>query len=228
MRAPVVATALLLTLHLPATGEVGLLVIDLEGDGLRLSDAYYPVSFDTDGDGGAELTSWTAQAQNEAFLWLDLDNDGRVDHGGELVGSAMAIPGGGPDDDAFAALRALDRISLGGNDDGMLSAGDRAWRELRLWVDSDHDGESDPPEIFEPGDWGLRAISLAFETAFDLDGGLNLLRRRARIELSRSSTRGAGRQIRAITLTEVFFDQAPSDDPPPPTRTYRLAVTPPF
>ena len=51
------------------------LVVDLEGDGLRLGNRNYPVPFDVDGDGLRERVQWTVEEQREGFLWLDADHD---------------------------------------------------------------------------------------------------------------------------------------------------------
>lgn len=208
MRACDLSAALLLLLATPAkpeTADVGFLILDLEGDGLLLSDAHYPVLFDADGDGLPELCSWTAQAQSEAFLWLDLDHNGRVDHGGELIGGATSLPPGLPHAHAFEVLSALDDPSLGGNGDGRLSHRDRLWSELRLWIDADHDGRSNPAEVTELEHWGIRRIGFAYETGYELDGGLNLHRRWGTLEISPRPSRTGDRKIRETTLTEVFF-----------------------
>ena len=63
-----IALALLAVATQPArasTVRMVCLVVDLEGDGLRLGDRHYPVPFDVDGDGLRETVQWTAEEQRE-------------------------------------------------------------------------------------------------------------------------------------------------------------------
>ncbi len=145
------------------------LLFDLDGDGLFLSDASYPVHFDLDGDGVHEATTWTASGQEEAFLWHDLDEDGEFDGSAELVcGSAT------PEDSSFDRLRRLDRQDAGGNGDGWINAEDAAFAHLRLWVDRDHDGQMDRREHGPPSRWEVTGINLGSVAEPQVDGNLNL------------------------------------------------------
>ncbi|MGH2548346.1 MAG: hypothetical protein ACRDHN_03100, partial [Thermomicrobiales bacterium] len=58
------------------------IVINLEIGPYRLSGPDAPVSFDLDADGLLEQTTWTAQGENDAFLWLDRNANGLVNNGG--------------------------------------------------------------------------------------------------------------------------------------------------
>ncbi|MEA2568636.1 MAG: hypothetical protein QOI24_637 [Acidobacteriota bacterium] len=75
------------------TAEISLycpLVLDLNGDGIHTTSlAISPVSFwDRDFDGIADPSGWTDPDTEEAFLWIDGDDDRAVGPG-ELFGSAM-------------------------------------------------------------------------------------------------------------------------------------------
>ena len=48
--------------------EARLLVADLRGDGLLLTDRFFPVDIDLDGDLATERVSWTAQGQDDGSL----------------------------------------------------------------------------------------------------------------------------------------------------------------
>ena len=91
-----IALALLAVATQPAlasTVRMVCLVVDLEGDGLRLGDRHYPVPFDVDGDGLRETVQWTAEEQREGFLWLDANHDGAM-QSDELLGRRLATPDG--------------------------------------------------------------------------------------------------------------------------------------
>jgi hypothetical protein len=151
------------------------LVVDLEGDGLRLGDRNYPVPFDVDGDGLRESLQWTASEQREGFLWLDANHDGAMQPG-ELLGRRLATPDGpsSSHQSGWRALADLDLPSNGGDGDGQLTAADRAWSELRLWIDYDHDGDPDRAELYRLEDWRIESFALDFTEGLKVDGGLNL------------------------------------------------------
>lgn len=85
------------------------LVLDLDGDGIMTSGIDRPVLFDLDGDGTSESISWI-EAGDDAFLWLDLQSNGRVDGGQELFGIGTVLPDGTKAPHGFAALAAWDEL----------------------------------------------------------------------------------------------------------------------
>jgi hypothetical protein len=149
------------------------LVVDLEGDGLRLGDRNYPVPFDADGDGLRESLQWTASEQREGFLWLDANHDGSM-QSGELLGRRLASPDAPSHQAGWRALAELDLPSAGGDGDGHLTAADRAWADLRLWIDYNHDGDPDRGELYRLEDWRIESFALDFTEGLKIDGGLNL------------------------------------------------------
>jgi hypothetical protein len=128
------------------------LIIDLDGDGVPTTGLENTVAFfDTNRDGVREASGWTAAGERDAFLWMDLDGNGDVDPG-ELFGAGMPLPdGSGYARNGFQALRAYDLPAFGGNGDGVIDRRDAVWDSLRLWVDSNHDGLSQPHEFSAPG-----------------------------------------------------------------------------
>jgi hypothetical protein len=178
------------------------LVVDLEGDGLRLGDRHYPVPFDVDGDGLRETVQWTAEEQREGFLWLDANHDGAM-QSDELLGRRLATPDGPSRHAGWRALADLDSASAGGDGDGQLTATDRAWADLRLWIDYNHDGDPDRPELYRLEDWRIESFALDFEEGLKVDGGLNLETAWASVSVrprsGSSSSPGAG------VVTEVHL-----------------------
>ena len=206
MRRPAAVLTLLIATT-TAYGQDGtarrLLIIDLEGDGLHLTDAAYPVRFDVDGRGVPEALTWTAHLRNDGFLWWDEDADGAVDGGAELLGSAFRL--GGETVTAFSPLARWDRPEAGGNDDGAFSPLDAAWSRLRVWIDRDHDGAAGPDEVQGLDGWGIERIRLEVHTGGRLDGNLNRLLRHVEFEGGEAIRPGAGRgrivevELRSVT-----------------------------
>ena len=191
--------------------EPRLLVADLDGDGLALTDRFFPVEIDLDGDLESETLSWTAQGHEDGFLWIDLNGDGRV-AGNELVGSEMRWEGGSRGS-PFEVLASFDREGLGGDGDGSLTPRDRVWDRLRVWIDSDHDGKAGRCEISRLSKWGIFEIELEPRGMKWLDGGLNLHVRWSVMRTSPSGKRGRSRRNAGfLRLTEVLFDLVQSSN----------------
>ncbi|MBZ0112114.1 MAG: hypothetical protein K8J08_06630 [Thermoanaerobaculia bacterium] len=145
------------------------ILLDLDGDGLFLSDASYSVEFDLDGDGTRDRSSWTASGHQEAFLWRDYDHDGKVDDGRELLCGRE-----GPGASSFEQFRGFDAPASGGNGDGWFGVEDREWAGLELWIDLDHNGKLGRREHGPPGAWGVSGIQLDCDLHPQVDGNLNL------------------------------------------------------
>ncbi len=128
-------------------GTCSPLVLDLNGDGVHTTGESSTVAFDLDADGATERVGWTHPQTEEAFLWIDLLPNHRVDDGRELFGVGTFLPDGTRARDGFAALAVYDGAAAGGNADGVISVADAVWGRLRLWVDRNHDGVSQPQEI---------------------------------------------------------------------------------
>jgi hypothetical protein len=150
-------------------------VLDLDGDGIVTTDVLTsPVWFDIDGDGELEESGWLDGSTEDAFLWIDLNGNGRVDGGQELFGNASTLPYGIQVNNGVEALAVYDRVEFGGNGDGRLSQGDEIWHRLRLWQDDNHDGVSEPREVRPLGSSQIFAIGLEYEWIGLRDSGRNV------------------------------------------------------
>ncbi|TBC87276.1 calcium-binding protein (plasmid) [Rhizobium leguminosarum] len=122
------------------------LVLDLDGDGVELTGIEGSnVYFDLDADGFAERTGWITGG--DGTLAYDANGNGRIDDITELFGNATT--------DGFTLLRPFDS-----NNDGIISASDDRFDELRVWVDSDANGTTDDGELRSLTDLQITSIQV--------------------------------------------------------------------
>ena len=96
--------------------------------------------FDHNADGIATATGWTAAGNG--ILALDLDKNGKIDSGKEIFGNHSVLSNGATAAHGYAALAELDS-----NNDGKVNALDKAFNELRVWIDANSDGISQASEL---------------------------------------------------------------------------------
>jgi RHS repeat-associated protein len=167
------------------------LVLTLDGKPIHLTDAAGGVEFDLGGSGTRTPVAWTRAGSTAAFLVLDLDQDGLITTGAELLG----VPVGAPrrhkpaaGENSFTLLAAYDDPANGGNGDGKISAADAVFNRLRLWVDANHDGVSQPGELLPLAAAGVVSIELSYHTTGRRDGHGNFFRYRGVVHLSSGRT----------------------------------------
>lgn len=134
------------------------LVIDLSGQGLKLSSLNDngPI-FDIQGIGQQSRVGWTAAGSEMAFVVQDLNKDGLITGGQEMFGDATKIPNGLTAANGFEALYAFDD-----NKDLLIDAKDTIYKNLKLWTDRDHDGDTGPGELIPLSD-RVKAIKLKYK-----------------------------------------------------------------
>lgn len=156
--------------------------------------------FDIGGTGTPRLVGWTAAGTNEAFIWLDRNQNGIVDGGSELFGNATSLNDGTRATNGFEALKEFDS-----NSDDVIDSSDPIWDQLMLWRDLNHDGISQPIEIQAIGETDVVGISLRYHWTGRRDSFGNTFRYESSLWLR---SRGQTGRSDVRPLYDIFFVQS--------------------
>ncbi|MBN2232093.1 MAG: hypothetical protein JW781_04625 [Deltaproteobacteria bacterium] len=156
------------------------LVINLDGQGVTLTDEH--VIFDLDADGATEEISFVAPGSG--FLALDKNGDGIINDGSELFGPASG--------DGFQDLAAWD-----GDGNQWIDEADPVFDRLRIWTKG-ADGED---RLIALGQAGVGAIYLGhLDTVFSLRDRANEEQGRLRASSIYLRENGAAGTIQQVDL----------------------------
>ena len=171
------------------------LLLDLTGDGLVLSSASDGVVFDLRPGGTLERVAWPTSPASTPFVVDDVNGDGQINDGGELLGSASPQSTVG-ERNGFNALGLYDT-----NGDGVVTSEDSRFSRLLLWFDSNRDGRSQPSELRTLSSAGVTLLSLRYQEINQRDSHGNIIAYRSRA----FATNGGRRGVRRLWLYDVFL-----------------------
>ena len=157
------------------------LVINLDSSPATVSDQTF--YFDLDGDGVEEdihkLNS------GSGYLALDKNNDGKINDGNELFGTASG--------DGFADLAKYDEDGKGWIDEN-----DAIWNHLKIWVQTEQG-----PQLYSLADKGVGAICLnrmpTYYTQYDKDGEVSAVVRSTGMFLYENGAAGSMQHLDLAT-----------------------------
>lgn len=143
--------------------KVDPLVLDLSGEGVKLTEAGKGALFDITADGKLDSTAWVKG--NTALLTYDRNGNGTIDNGSELFGDQNGAA------DGFAELAKYDS-----NGDKKISFLDPVFKALKLYRDLNGDGKMSSNEFSSLNELGIKALNLNFNRdSRDINGNSLIL-----------------------------------------------------
>ena len=153
------------------------IVMDTLDQGFHLTSLAAGVEFRVTPDGPPLQMSWTDPNWRNGWLALDRNGNGRIDDFTELFGNLTPQPKS-ENPNGFLALAVFDQPANGGNGDGFIDPGDSVYSHLRVWIDANHNGISEPSELHTLPELGIFRIGVGYRLDKYVDNYGNAFRYR--------------------------------------------------
>jgi hypothetical protein len=154
------------------------IVLDPFSKGFHFTDITHGVKFRVTDNGPLLQMSWPAASSRNGWLVLDRNGNGVIDDFTELFGNVTpqppsSLPNG------YLALGLFDKPQNGGNGNGVIDPGDSVFSHLRVWIDENHNGISEPNELHKLQEVGVFRIGLDYWRSDYVDANGNAFRYKA-------------------------------------------------
>jgi hypothetical protein len=174
------STLLPASADLRASGEgdgptAELLLLDLDGRGVCLTDVQSGVTFRLAPKAPPVRTAWTCPLRANAFLAIDVTRNGRIDGVWEVVGGMLGPKNGF--DYLSVRVRQDRRWSPTLEAVGVVDGRADLYQSLILWTDLNHNGLSEESELQSLAHAGVLSIALAAERSDMPDAAGNTITR---------------------------------------------------
>jgi len=174
----------------------------LKREDYQLTDFLHGVRFDLNGDGIEEQVSWTAQSSHLAFLAMDRNGNGKIDNGKELFSNFTDIGWAS----GFEALRFHTARMSESQREMAAGWGNPFYEKLLLWEDDNHDGISQPEEIYKLSDHYLAIDATCdFDPVTDKWGNQFICRGAAAVKEQGMTRMPYGRRDLYIPIYDVLL-----------------------
>ncbi len=141
-------------------------MLDPFNEGFHLTSLSNGVQFRILRGDPKQQMSWTDPNWHNGWLALDRNGDGTIDDFTELFGNYTPQPPSSTPN-GFLALAVYDDPANGGNGNGVIDPGDSVYSRLRVWIDANHNGYSEPNELHTLQSLGIAKIGIEYhETPF--------------------------------------------------------------
>lgn len=156
------------------------IMIDTLEQGFHLTDLEHGVRFRETQEGHLMQMSWTDQSYSNGWLALDRDHNGTIDSLQELFGNFTPQPPS-ENPNGYDALAVYDDPANGGNGNGVIDPGDSIWPDLRIWIDANHNGVSEPNELHTLDELSISKVGISYTETQWVDQYGNRFRYRGKI-----------------------------------------------
>ena len=156
------------------------IVLDPFEEGFHFSNIAGGVKFRVTANGPLLQMSWPDQNWRNGWLVLDRNGNGIVDDFTELFGNMTPQPVSS-DPNGYSALAVFDDPANGGNGNGVIDPDDSVYQHLRIWIDQNHNGVSEPDELKTLQELGIFRIGLNYWLSNYVDKNGNRFRYKAKV-----------------------------------------------